>query len=168
PPDARPLGHAAGRLRPRRLGLRAPVPQRRGRASLMPISTFLGLETALRGVLAQQQALDVTGHNIANANTVGYTRQQAVMAATPALRYPPDGQIGTGVEVTQYRRVRDDFIDIQLRAQTMIQGYQQARQDGLQQVELATNEPGDNGISAQLDKFWSSWQDLSNNPEDGA
>jgi flagellar hook-associated protein 1 FlgK len=134
----------------------------------MPISTFLGLETALRGVRAQQQALDVTGHNIANTNTVGYTRQQAVMTATPAFRYPPNGQIGTGVEVGQYQRVRDDFIDVQLRAQTMIQGYQQARQDGLQQVELATNEPGDNGISAQLDKFWSAWQDLSNNPEDGA
>jgi flagellar hook-associated protein 1 FlgK len=134
----------------------------------MPISTFLGLETALRGVLAQQQALDVTGHNIANASTVGYTRQRADMAATPALRLWPDGQVGTGVEVTQYERVRDDFIDVQLRAQTMIQGYHQARQDGLQQVELATNEPGDNGISAQLNKFWSAWQDVSNNPEDVA
>ena len=46
----------------------------------MPLSTFLGLETTLRGILAQQRALDVTGHNIANANTIGYT--------------PPDGRDG--------------------------------------------------------------------------
>ena len=79
PPDARPLGHAAGRLLGRRR-LDA-TPQIRQPSSTrgpepMPISTFFGLETALRGILAQQRALDVTGHNIANANTVGYTRQE--------------------------------------------------------------------------------------------
>jgi flagellar hook-associated protein 1 FlgK len=132
----------------------------------VPISSFLGLETALRGILAQQRSLDVTGHNIANANTVGYTREVATLQETTPLRYPPNGQIGTGVDVVSYQRVRDDFLDVQLRAQSMLQGYHQARQDGLQQVELALNEPGDNGVSALLGKFWSAWQDLSNNPED--
>jgi flagellar hook-associated protein 1 FlgK len=132
----------------------------------VPISTFLGVETALRGILAQQRSLDVTGHNIANANTVGYTRQEAVLAPTPALRYPPNGQIGTGVDVAQYTRMRDDFVDVQLRAQSMLKGYHEARQDGLKQVELSLSEPGDSGISALLGKFWSAWQDLANNPED--
>ncbi len=40
----------------------------------MPVSTFMGLQTALRGLLAQQRALDPTGHNVANANPVGYSR----------------------------------------------------------------------------------------------
>ena len=132
----------------------------------MPISSFLGLETALRGILAQQRSLDTTGHNIANANTVGYTRQVAVLQETSPLRYPPNGQIGTGVDVVAYQRARDDFLDVQLRAQSMLQGYQQARQDGLQQVELSLNEPGDNGVYALLGKLWSAWQDLENNPED--
>src|SRR5207244_8763170 len=121
---------------------------------------------ALRGILAQQRSLDVTGHNIANANTVGYTRQAAQLAATPALLYPPNGQIGTGVDVVAYTRARDDFIDVQLRAQSMLKGYHEARQDGLQQIELSLNEPGDQGISALLGKFWSAWQDVSNTPED--
>src|SRR5438105_2397626 len=111
----------------------------------MAISTFMGLETTLRGLLAQQRALDITGHNIANANTQGYSRQEATLATTtPYMEYGV-GQIGTGVEVTDYVRQRDAFMDVQLRAQTMKRGYAQARQDGLNQVELAVNEPSDSG-----------------------
>jgi flagellar hook-associated protein 1 FlgK len=131
----------------------------------MGISTFLGLETALRGIQAHQQALETTGHNITNANTVGYTRQNALMAATPAFQYPPNGQIGTGVEVTQYQRVRDDFLDVQYRAQSMLKGYWDGQQNGLGQVELNLNEPSTTGVNSLLDKFWSSWHDLANNPE---
>src|SRR6185436_14094790 len=137
----------------------------------MPVSTFMGLETTLRGILAQQLALDVTGHNIANANTVGYSRQRASLVATdpytvPGVTRPPQaGQLGTGVDVDQYERVRDAFVDIQLRAQTMLNGANQATQDGLQQVEQAFNEPSDSGLNSLLAKYWSAWQDVSNNPE---
>ena len=131
----------------------------------MGISTFLGLETALRGIQAHQAALETTGHNITNANTVGYTRQNALMASTPAFTYPPNGQIGTGVEISQYQRVRDDFLDVQYRAQSMLKGYWNAQQDGLGQVELNLNEPSTTGVQSLLDKFWSSWHDLSNNAE---
>ena len=137
----------------------------------MPVSTFMGLETTLRGILAQQLALDVTGHNIANANTVGYSRQRASLVATdpytvPGVTRPPQaGQLGTGVDVDQYERVRDAFVDIQLRAQTMLNGANQATQDGLQQVEQAFNEPSDSGLNSLLAKYWSAWQDVSNSPE---
>src|SRR5438105_5038623 len=137
----------------------------------MPIGTFMGLQTALRGILAQQQALDTTGHNIANANTVGFTRQEALLAPTPAYSEPSTtrgaqaGQIGTGVEVTAYRRIRDEFIDTQLHAQTMREGYYGALSDGLTQVEQALNEPSDTGLSSLLQSFWSSWQDVANSPE---
>ena len=137
----------------------------------MPVSTFMGLETTLRGILAQQLALDVTGHNIANANTVGYSRQRASLVATdpytvPGVTRPPQaGQLGTGVDVDQYERVRDAFVDIQLRAQTMLKGANQATQDGLQQVEQAFNEPSDSGLNSLLSKYWSAWQDVSNSPE---
>src|SRR5919197_770909 len=120
----------------------------------MPLSTFMGLETTLRGILAQQLAIDVTGHNIANANTVGYTRQTAVLQPTapytePGVSRPPQaGQLGTGVDVASYQRVRDSFIDIQYRAQAMRQGSAGATQDGLKQVELALNEPSDNGLNS--------------------
>jgi flagellar hook-associated protein 1 FlgK len=137
----------------------------------MAISTFFGLHTALSGILAQQRALDVTAHNVANANTVGYSRQEATLVATPAFPQPSIngigivGQIGTGVTVDQYRRVRDAFIDVQLRAQTMRRGEHEAVSDGLDQVELAFAEPGETGIQSLLDRFWNAWQDVSDNPE---
>jgi flagellar hook-associated protein 1 FlgK len=137
----------------------------------MPVSTFLGLQTALRGVLAQQRALDTTAHNIANANTVGYTRQEALLEATepytvPGVTRPPQaGQLGTGVDVDRYRRIRDDFIDTQLRAQTTLRGMHDAVQDGLRQVELVLAEPGETGINTMLARYWAAWHDLSNAPE---
>jgi flagellar hook-associated protein 1 FlgK len=85
----------------------------------MPISTFMGLQTSLRGLLAVQRALDVTSHNVANANTVGYTRQEAQMQATDALAVPSSGLLGTGVDVVAYKRIRDTFLDLQYRAQNM-------------------------------------------------
>jgi flagellar hook-associated protein 1 FlgK len=133
----------------------------------------MGLETSLRGLLAQQQALDVTSHNIANASTPGYSRQTAVLEASPAYTLPGvssspagPGQIGTGVDVASYQRIRDSFLDVQYRAQSMLQGQAQANQDGLQQVQLAFNEPTDSGISTLLSNYWGAWQNLSNNPED--
>ena len=131
----------------------------------MGLSTFLGIETALRGLLAQQRSLDTTSHNVSNANTVGYTRQVVDLQATDPINDVPGGQLGTGVNVLAYQRARDEFLDVQLRAQTMLQGSYGARQDGLEQVELTLNEPSDNGISSLLSKFWSSWQDVSNSPE---
>jgi flagellar hook-associated protein 1 FlgK len=134
----------------------------------MPISTFLGLETALRGILAQQRAIDVTGHNIANANTEGYSRQAADLVTTTPYQDGPNRLLGTGVDVLQYTRVRDNFIDVQLRAQTMRQGAAQAQQDGLNQVELSLSEPSDTGLSSLLSKYWSAWQNLTNAPENMA
>jgi flagellar hook-associated protein 1 FlgK len=131
----------------------------------MSLSTFLGVETALRGLLAQQRALNTTAHNIANANTVGYTRQTTTMQASAGSAESPAGLIGSGVDVVEYARARDQFVDIQLRAQTMLKGYHDATSDGLQQVELALNEPSDNGLSKLLEKFWSSWQKVGTSPE---
>jgi len=140
----------------------------------MPLSTFMGLETTLRGILAQQLAINVTGHNISNANTVGYSRQSAVLSPTdpysePGVSRPPQaGQLGTGVDVASYNRIRDGFLDIQYRAQAMKQGLSTATQDGLSQVQDALAEPSDHGLNALLQKYWSSWQDVSNSPENMA
>src|SRR5204862_2425667 len=94
-----------------------------------PVSTFFGLQTTLRGLLAQQRALDVTSHNVANANTEGYSRQEAVLEPTAALDLHTGalidgagGQLGSGVDVGTYRRIRDVFLDLQYRAQNMSLG----------------------------------------------
>src|SRR5919201_2959313 len=138
-------------------------------------STFNGLNIALRGLTAQQRALDVTSHNIANVETPGYSRQEAVFAASPvldvaagALQQGQGAQLGQGVDVLTYRRLRDDFLDLQWRAQNMSGGQAEVGAQRLGQVQdaLGTGTSGDLGVL--LDKFWSAWQTLAANPQNAA
>ena len=112
------------------------------------ISSFLGLLTSRRGLLAQQQALDVAAHNVANANTVGYTRQEATLGAADPLHLTAGATqngtgafLGQGVDVTAYRRVRDSFLDLQVRAQNMALGEGSTSAQALDNVQSAIGEP---------------------------
>jgi flagellar hook-associated protein 1 len=141
----------------------------------MPISSFYGLQTSLRGLLAQQRMLDTTGHNIANASTQGYSRQEATLVASPALEIPAGGiasgagaHLGSGVDVQAFRRVRDQFVDLQYRGQNTNLGEWSARAGALERAETALSEPGDTGINQQLIDFWDAWSDLSGAPGDPA
>lgn len=134
-------------------------------------STFFGLEIGRRGLQAQQRALDVTGHNVANANTPGFTRQEAVLTTTtpfpvPALNRPwGAAQVGTGVEISEIRRLRDQFLDLQVRHENKTLGYWEARRDALRKVEVILNEPSDTGLRAVFEQFWQALEELSKNPE---
>jgi flagellar hook-associated protein FlgK len=136
--------------------------------------SFFGLEIAKRGLFAQQGALHTTGHNIANANTEGYTRQRVNMEATPAFPYPSlvnhtsAGQIGTGVMVGEIQRLRERYLDNQLWTGHKYLGEWEAKFDILSKIETIMNEPSDHGLQNTMDAFWKSWQDLSVNPEDKA
>src|ERR1044072_7107864 len=108
----------------------------------MPISSFYGLQTSLRGLLAQQRLLDTTGHNIANASTKGYSRQEAALVASPALNIPAGGvasgagaHLGSGVDVQSFRRIRDQFVDLQYRGQNTNLGEWSARAGALAPAE---------------------------------
>ncbi|MGB9860337.1 MAG: flagellar hook-associated protein FlgK, partial [Moorellaceae bacterium] len=134
--------------------------------------TFFALNTALRGLMAQQKALQTTAHNVANASTEGYTRQRVVMAATFAYPVPsmsrPGGQgwqVGTGVEVQEVRRMRDEFLDGQIRYETHTLGAWEVRRDFLQEMEEVFAEPSDTGLSTLMSDFWAAWQELAKNPE---
>ncbi len=137
-------------------------------------STFVGLETTLRGLLAEQYSVDTTSHNIANANTPGYSRQVADLSETQSYNFLPGTEgattasIGTGVTVSQFERIRNTFLDAQYRAQGMQVGYQQQRSQLLNQLQSGLNEPGANGISTQLSKFWDAWSAVSNDPSNQA
>jgi flagellar hook-associated protein 1 len=134
-------------------------------------STFHGLETARRGMFTQQSALYTTGHNIANANTPGYSRQRVNFEQTepyPAasLNRPQiPGQMGTGVKAGSVQRVREGFLDLQYRAENNKLGYWEARADALKKMEDIMNEPSDSGLAKTMDQFWQALQDLSVNPE---
>ncbi|MCU6708444.1 flagellar hook-associated protein FlgK [Paenibacillus sp. J5C_2022] len=134
-------------------------------------STFHGLETARRSLFATQSALNTTGHNIANANTVGYSRQVVNLSASrpmEALGYTKSvaaGQLGTGVEVTSITRIRERFLDNQFRNEYKSHGNFTVQLDTLSKLEGIVNEPSDTGLRTVIANFWNSWSDLSKNPE---
>ncbi|WP_427138352.1 flagellar hook-associated protein FlgK [Psychrobacillus psychrodurans] len=134
-------------------------------------STFMGLETSKRGMFTQQTALYTVGHNISNANTLGYSRQRVNMQ--PTLPYPGiglnapkvPGFIGTGVEAHSIQRIRDQFIDRQYRQETNELGYWETKSKAITQMEDIMAEPSDYGLNESLDLFWKSLEELSTSPE---
>lgn len=138
-------------------------------------STFMGLETARRGMVAQQTALYVTGNNIANANTLGYSRQRVNMTQTETypgigLNRPQiPGQLGTGVAADSIQRIRDEFVDSRYRGENNKLGYFSTKADTLSRMEEILNEPTEEGLAASLSEFWNSLQILGSSPnESGA
>ena len=135
-------------------------------------STFMGLETSKRGLFTQQTALYTTGHNISNANTLGYSRQRVNLQATSGYPYPGlnsptyPGHLGTGVEAGSIQRVRDEFIDRQYRQETNKLGYWESRTNAISQIEDVVQEPSEYGIDEAFRIFWGSLQDVSTNPSD--
>jgi len=134
-------------------------------------STFFGLETAKRGLFASQTAIQTTSHNIANANTEGYTRQAVDFVASKPMetlgwqRSTSPGQIGTGVDYSNIRRLRDSYLDGQYRNQNQDYGDWTVQQSTYEKLEAIINEPSDTGIRTVMDNFWNSWQDLAAQPD---
>ena len=99
----------------------------------MSSGLFSIFHTARTGMTTQQQGLSVTNHNIANANTPGYSRQRAEIVTNKPFSNPTmnsyigPGQIGTGSQVATIRRVRDEFLDYQIRQETSTLGKYNSR-----------------------------------------
>jgi flagellar hook-associated protein 1 FlgK len=135
---------------------------------------FNTINIGLKSLQAQKKSLNTVSHNIANANTEGYSRQRAIQKTTdpytvPGMTMPEGaGQVGTGVEVAEIERVRNSFIDGQINSKKQDQGFWQKKSEGLHRIELIFNEPSDKSLASNIDKFWSSLEELSNNPEDKA
>lgn len=132
-------------------------------------STFSGLNMLSRSLYAQQAALNTVGHNIANANTDGYSRQRVnTVTLPPGEVYGSRGsnQAGGGVGVGSITRARDAFTDRQLWKESSTLGYSQTSSDSLSKIEGVFSEPSDTGIQTVLNQFWSSWQTLSTNASD--
>ncbi|MFS8501279.1 MAG: flagellar hook-associated protein FlgK [Caldicoprobacter sp.] len=133
--------------------------------------TFYGLEIARKGLHVSQANLEVTAHNIANANTEGYTRQQVVQKAVEPnvgmglFAYGGYAVVG-GVDIQQVRQIRDAYLDIQYRKEVLSLGEWEVKRDILSYIEAIFNEPSDSGINTVLNEFFNALQALSLNPED--
>jgi flagellar hook-associated protein 1 FlgK len=121
------------------------------------------LSIARSALTTQQRALDVTGHNIANATTPGYTRQRLELVAATPFR-TAQGTIGRGVADYGVFANRNSFLDATVRREEGNLGRANTLRDLLGEVESVFGEPSDSGLGATLDAFFSAFSDLANDP----
>lgn len=120
------------------------------------------LNIALSGMTAQRAALTVTGNNISNANTAGYSRQQAVVSTvTPA--YLGGAYLGSGVQVDGIRRIADGFLTNQIRTDTSVLSQVSTYHDNIRTMDgLLANEA--TSLSSSMQEFFSAMQTAANDP----
>ncbi|MDQ4213218.1 flagellar hook-associated protein FlgK [Microbacterium sp. ASV81] len=133
------------------------------------MSTFEGLRIAQSGLAAARAGMTVTGQNIANQTTPGYTRQrteqESVTAPGQAGLWPSGLGVGGGATVTSIARLGDDVLDARVRDALGTSGFWSTRAKAAIQAESVMAEPGTDGLAANLDRFWSGWSDLANSPD---
>jgi len=127
----------------------------------MGISSILNVSKW--ALLTQELAVSITGHNIANVNTPGFSRQKVTLETQPPINLLA-GQIGMGVKATEIKRVFDRFLGLQINAETENMGKLGAKSDIMEQVEIIFNESSGLGLNKIMGDFWNAWQDIANNP----
>ncbi|MDY7031206.1 MAG: flagellar hook-associated protein FlgK [Thermodesulfobacteriota bacterium] len=129
----------------------------------MSVGVNLTLDIAKKAMTAQQTALMVTGHNIANVNTTGFSRQSAVLEAGNSLP-SAFGPVGSGVEVNSIIGIYNKYLEEQIGNETEEYGKWEAMREALEQIEAVFNESSEYGLNSSMNEFWNSWQDVANNP----
>ncbi|MDQ6965753.1 MAG: flagellar hook-associated protein FlgK, partial [Mariprofundaceae bacterium] len=125
------------------------------------------LNIAASSLKAQQKAIDVISHNIANVNTPGYSKQTATLGT--AL---PESQgafhLGRGVQLTDIQRSVDTFLNSATNTNGNQQAFAQTLEQGLNSVESVFGSLDTPGLASSLDSFFQAYQSLANNPQDAA
>lgn len=121
------------------------------------------LQIGKSALLANQLAMQTTSHNIANANTEGYSRQRVIFSSnSPESNLL--GTFGTGVSVQNIERLRDKFIDLQIFNEISSFGQFEFSADSLQFIEDILNEPSNFSLGSALKNFFNAWNELANDP----
>jgi len=121
------------------------------------------MNIAGKALMNQQKAINVTGNNIANVNTPGYSRQKLIVETSTPLQ-SGIGPMGDGADAVRIERVYDRFLGVQINTESEALGQWEAQKDALGFIEAIFDESDDYGLSRSLNEFWTAWQDLSNNP----
>ena len=127
---------------------------------------FASFEIPRSGMSANERGLYVTSHNISNANTPGYVRQQAIITSGPVVS--EDGgkfQYGLGADIQQIRQIRNSFLDNIYRQESTTEGYWESKNKTFQDVQGVLGDPMNTGLQDVMNQFWDSWQELSKAPD---
>lgn len=132
-------------------------------------STFSSLNAGLTGLYAAQRLIEVSGQNIINQNTPGYTRQRVEQKALGIGSEPSifSGSVpqGGGVEITGERRLGDFFLDAKLRMETGRAASTKEITSGWKNVESSMDELGKKSLSNAMREFYKSWGDVNNSSD---
>jgi len=134
------------------------------------MGSFYGLEIAKTGLFISQRAINVTGHNIANTNTEGYTRQRLVTesidpgALDGRFGLGQKGVVGGGVQVQVLDQLRSDFLDREFRRENASSGYWETRTEEIAFIDSLFNEMSETGIAQALSDFYDSLHELTKDP----
>jgi len=133
----------------------------------MTTNIFSTLSSAKLGLLAQQLAIEVTGQNVANVETEGYSRQDVSFEAnTPRghIKYGGLHQIGTGVRVASIERAHDQFLFTQIMDEGDLTGSTEVKKEIFEQLEVLFNEGSGRSLNDAFSSFFGSIHDLATNP----
>ena len=124
------------------------------------------MSIGMRAMFANYASMQTTGHNIANAQTPGYSRQ-TVELQTSGGQQTGAGFYGKGVDVVTVRRASDAFLTSQAQVASSMAAMDDARSSNLQQLE-SVFPPGDQGVGAAVGSFMNAFVDLANSPADSS
>ncbi|NPA82758.1 MAG: flagellar hook-associated protein FlgK [Epsilonproteobacteria bacterium] len=125
------------------------------------------LSVSNSGLNVNQTAMDVVGHNIANAQNEDYTRQRVELTAKTPFHTTP-GDIGTGAKVAQIVRIHDEFIYQRLTKSSGKLEYDTFSKNVLQEAAEYFPDVQDNGLFKDLKNYFDSWNNLASHPNDTA
>jgi flagellar hook-associated protein 1 FlgK len=130
---------------------------------------FFGFNVALSGLYSAQRKLNVVNHNLANANTPGFSRQEAIQEASrPMAMYDGTGMVGTGSDIVEVRRIRDEYLDFKYWSENVNFGEWEMKKQTLEDLELIYNEPSESGFNMIIGDFYASLQELAKDPSSSA
>ncbi|MGM0651584.1 MAG: flagellar hook-associated protein FlgK [Bacillota bacterium] len=133
------------------------------------MTIFGSFEIGRKALRAQHKGMEVSGQNVANANTPGYTRQRTDMESVVApMVKNPSMAPGRGVDVADVVRVRSEFYHNQLLSTNSNKEYWDNRYETFLGAEAIFMEPEEHGINKYLNDFFDSWQELSSSPEEAS
>ncbi|RMF93479.1 MAG: flagellar hook-associated protein FlgK [Candidatus Schekmanbacteria bacterium] len=121
------------------------------------------LDIAKKSLLVNQAAMNVTGNNIANVNSKGYNRQEAITSPSEAYTYAGK-YFGSGVDLDEVRRVYDKYLVNQFNIETANLGKLDEKRSMLERIEAFMTSSEENGLGSAISDFFNSLQDLANDP----
>ena len=128
-------------------------------------STFFGLTISYSGLQAASTSLNVTGHNVSNINTKGYSRQAVTVKANEAIRtHARYGTLGAGVDVTDINQLRDSYYDDKYRNNEALYGEYSNKYNYMTQIEDYFNEFSLKGYCQEYNDFYAAVNQLTLTP----